>query len=132
MDKIEKSGIIIINGKKLINEIKKQYKIDKKVYNELLKENQNLFFRATHVKRGKKIYYYWYKYEWDPVKKRTVHKYIGKNKPNEEIPNPPINPFTNLHFKEITGTQNIILSIDEYEEFKHYFKNFKIQYIVNE
>ncbi|MHA1378462.1 MAG: hypothetical protein ACTSRG_08780 [Candidatus Helarchaeota archaeon] len=130
MEKIEKSGIIIKKGKEIINEIKKQYKYEQKMYNELLKGNQNLIYRATHVSRGKKIYHYWYRYEWDPVKKRTIHKYIGRTKPNEEIPDPPLYPLKDLSYKEIAKTQDIILSLNDYEKFKNYFKECEKQYIV--
>ena len=130
MVKPEKIGVVIKKGKEIIEEFKRNYKNEQKNYNLLLKENQNLFYRPTYVKRGKKIYYYWYRYEWDPVKKRTIHKYIGKIKPNEENPDLPINPLEKLKFNEITGTKDIILPIEEYEKFKRYFKNKEIYYLV--
>ncbi len=130
MVKVEKLGIIIKNGKKVIDENNRKFKNEMKIHNETLKENQNLFLRDTYVKRGKKIYKYWYRYEWDPIKKRTVHKYIGKAKPNEEVPDPPINPLYDLNFKEIKGTNDIILLLKDYEQYKEYFKECKIQYII--
>lgn len=130
MNNKEIIGVIIKKGLKKINEIKNVFKNETKLYNQIIKENQNLFWRSTYVKRGRKIYHYWYMYEWDPVKKRTVHKYIGKIKPNEEIPDPPENSLADLKYNEIKGTEDIILSIRDYKKYKEFFKNYEIQYII--
>ncbi|NVM04214.1 MAG: hypothetical protein HWN67_17920 [Candidatus Helarchaeota archaeon] len=132
MVKEEVSGIIIKNGRKIIEDINRQFKYEMKIYNEILRENQNLFLRDTHVKRGKKIYKYWYRYEWDPIKKRTVHKYVGNIKPNEEVSDPPVNLIETLNFKEIKGTNDIILSLKDYEQNRPLFHKCKIQYIIKE
>jgi len=46
-----------------------------------------------------------------------------------QLLDPPRNPLKNLKVREITGSQDIILSIKEYNQHKEIFKNCEIQYI---
>lgn len=125
---------IIKNGSKRIKEIRKKFKEEIRVYNELLKENKNLILRPTYVDRGKKVYYYWYRYSWDPVRKRTVQKYVGKCKLNEDedLPEPPKNPLEGLNFEILDNNQDIVILRDDYYRYKDLFEGLEVSFNVRE
>lgn len=125
--KTEKKFVLIKNGKKMIENTLNEFRQEQKSYRESIKFlGKGLMYRATHVERGKRVYHYWYKYEWDPVKKRTVHKYIGKQKPQYNIPNPPENPLATLNNKEIIEIGNdLVISEGEFKKNSKLFGRFK-------
>ncbi|MHC1591338.1 MAG: hypothetical protein ACXQS8_04585 [Candidatus Helarchaeales archaeon] len=125
---------IIKNGMKRIREIRKEHEAKLKEYNELIRENTNLFLRATYVNRGKKVYYYWYRYRWDPVKKRTVHEYVGRRKLNEDedLPEPPKYPLENLKYDVLDNNRDIVMSRDDYYEYKKFFNGLEVKFNVKE
>ncbi|MHA1314441.1 MAG: hypothetical protein ACTSRB_11085 [Candidatus Helarchaeota archaeon] len=125
---------IVKKGMKRIKEVKKKYVEELRTYNELLKENKNLFLRPTYVNRGKKVYYYWYRYIWDPIKKKTIQVYVGKRKLNEDedLPDPPQYPLKDLEFETLDNKEDIVISREDYYKFKELFEGLEVSFNVKE
>lgn len=111
------------DGNTTIESMKDMYNQDVKSYNESKTlAGKGLIFRATDTKRGKKKYFYWYRAIWDPVKKKTVHKYIGKYKPEANIPNPPEDPLKHLKKKDLITIGNDLIILEaQFEKHRKLF-----------
>lgn len=101
---------------KKINILLSNYLIDIYRYNNLIK-NRNYYLKPLHIviKRktngssAKYIYYgrYWYRLLKKPGGIRWI--YVGREKPDNELPDPPRNPLEGLVVK-ITENEVVILS----------------------
>lgn len=121
--------ILLVDGKDRIDEIRKRHK---KTVAEFQKEVNDITRgyvyapRTWKTQEGLKTGYYWYRYVYkareDGSRYRT-QKYIGKEKPDFNLPDPPKNPLDGTPH-EVVGN-NILMDSKRYHNNKRLFKGLK-------
>ncbi|ODS42168.1 MAG: hypothetical protein MSIBF_02185 [Candidatus Altiarchaeales archaeon IMC4] len=118
--------ILIINGHDKIRETKKHYEDQIQKYNNIVKEiTKGYFLREQTSKKGK-LYKYWYKWIWDG--KQMHHKYIGREKPEFNLPEKPHFLFSGLKY-QVAGN-DIVISEEEYKKIKTFFYDYQIFFVM--
>lgn len=102
----------------LLNKIIDIYRTELYSYNNIAKR-YGLYLKPIHIsvkknKHSVKTYHYygryWYRIEY--VKGKIVWIYVGKEKPIQEIPDPPLNPFTAIKTSKSGDGETSCIYID--------------------
>lgn len=112
-------NLLIIDGHKAIKSYQKGYRKELKEYKDIY-GSWGITFKKVKPKDAKKPYYYWYKWEYDSEKQNNVWTYLGKDKPNSDIPDPPISRLDDLTYQVVS--ENIILSEVELQKVQDLFE----------
>lgn len=106
--------ILIVDGKRKLQELlEKTFGDDER--------GCGYYLRPTYTKRGKKKYYYWYRYRWDPGRRNNVAEYVGKTPPPTAQPKP--SPLEGIHYQ--TVGPDLLLPVGVYDKVRHLFKDCK-------
>ncbi len=125
----------VIDGRRALKRIMDDFLRELYNYNSIIKK-YGYYLKPYHIvtyksRAGVKRYYYygryWYKVEYAGKKGKTSlvkWEYLGKNKPLEELPDPPRHPLENVVF--LVEGDDVLLRDEDYLRLKKYFKGFKI------
>ena len=116
-------NLIIIDGKKAIKAYEKEFRQVSKEYKEIYK-GWGLTFKKVKPKGAKRPYYYWYKWEYSSESKNNVWTYIGKDKPNTDIPDPPISRLEDVQY-QVVG-ENVMITDGELEKVNDIFEGYQM------
>mgnify|MGYP001773147853 CR=1 FL=1 len=108
---------------KLLTEIADLYKLELYSYNTLVKK-YGFYLKPVHIvtkknSGGVKVYHYYGKYWYKVIygKGKLKWLYVSKEKPLQNMPDPPLNPFTIIKVKNERNTACLYLekvySLDE-------------------
>lgn len=114
--------LLIVNGNKAIKEKTKEFKVILRQYKEQFK-GWGYTFKEVKPKNAKRPYYYWYKWEYSADEQNNIWTYIGKETPDINIPDPPVNPLIEIEY-QVVG-DNIIIQEGEYNKIAELFTDYQ-------
>ena len=113
---------LIVDGNKKVKEYKKEFQGIMREYKKTYR-GWGYTFKKVMPKGATKPYYYWYKWEYDPNTQNNVWTYVGKEKPEVNIPDPPVNRLDEVSYS-LAG-ENVIINEIEYQKIIDIFENYQ-------
>lgn len=116
------TNLLIVDGKKAIKEYQKELRRIVKEHKEIYK-GWGYTYKAVRPKNAKRPYYYWYKWEYDTDTQNNIWTYVGKDKPEVDIPDPPTNRLHHVTYSE--AGENVIITEEELEKVADIFEGYQ-------
>lgn len=113
---------LIIEGEKAIKNYLKEFKSILKTYKDEFK-GWGYTLKKVQPKNAKKPYWYWYRWVYDNETQNNKWEYIGREKPDSNIPDPPKSILDEAIFQEVGG--NVLISETELEKVKEIFEGYQ-------
>lgn len=113
---------LIVDGNKAIKAYLDEFKSVMREYKKIYR-GWGYTFKKVMPKGATKPYYYWYKWEYDPNTQNNVWTYVGKEKPEVNIPDPPVNRLDEVSYS-LAG-ENVIINEIEYQKIIDIFENYQ-------
>ena len=110
---------LIVDGDKKVKEYQKEFQGVMREYRKIYR-GWGYTFKKVMPKDAIKPYYYWYKWEYDPNTQNNVWTYIGKEKPEVNIPDPPVSRLDDVMF-QVVG-ENIMITEEELAKVEDLFE----------
>lgn len=115
--------LLVVDGVKAIKDYEKGFKSEMREYKKLFK-GWGYTFKKVKPSSAKRPYYYWYKWEYDTETKNNQWTYLGKDKPEETIPDPPISRLDEVEYT-VAGS-NILISQQEYDKINDLLEGYQV------
>lgn len=115
--------LLVVDGVKAIKEYEKEHRKTVREYKQIYK-GWGYTYKRVKPKTAKRPYYYWYKWEYDTDTQNNIWTYVGKDKPEVDIPDPPMSKLDTLDYQ--TAGSNILISQQEYDNAIDLFEGYQV------
>ena len=115
--------LLVVDGLKAIKDYEKEFKAETREYKKIFK-GWGYTYKKVKPKTAKRPYHYWYKWEYSAETKNNEWTYIGKDKPEASIPDPPMNRLDEVDYS-IAGS-TILLQREEYSKIQDLLEGFQV------